>query len=774
MQAHDVINTTMRWNFVAIWLSLLAASAWPASAEPPVNLLRSPSVTLEATSLISDQARNVSALTDGKRETAAGIDAGGAETADFVFGFAGEIVAPEKIVVILSKDAGSLPPIRVEVLASTVSPQSGFKSLRADPISKSPSVQTFAFMPSAARWIMVRLTLPKKATLVSLAEIEILGHPGEPKTNYTFSESPARVIDILARLEKDSPVSLAVSEDEKRAFQKAKAGRLDPATFAEVALLASGVLDTEKRKQYLDRIEAIAEKAKLAVASSKDTKERGHTLLQWLHREVLTKGYRATQTDLSVLLDKNTFNCVSSAVLYNIIALKLGIDVRAIEVPDHAFSIVYQGTSHMDVETTTPFGFNPSRDQIKSFERMTGFRYVADTHRDQRREVTEAGLAALIYYNHGVEFGRAKRYHDALLAYVRAMSLDSEFASAAKNALATLVNWSHELAKEKNWQRAVNVVTIAVELAPGDALLANNQLAIWNNWASSLIEAGQRDEAIAVLKRGAKAVPKGGFEAMQAWVYVKPGEELINARKWHAAMLVAEEGLTKLDPAPRQELVTWRNNLYVRWVDSEIRAGQFHAAADALSRGFDVKTNDPRLGQMASYLGHQWTIKASGGVSFEDWERVANFYVRSMQQFPEDSLLRNNAVYLAQEWARATFAKGGAPAFVPIARLVASKFPALPTARQAVVSVVIRAVNENVSGGKFEKATSIVEQTREILPPDTATQLFEFSFGKWGEHYMRRKEWQQAIKIYDQGLKFLPKNELLQQNRTYCSAQASQ
>ena len=77
-----------------------------------------------------------------------------------------------------------------------------------------------------------------------------------------------------------------------------------------------------------------------------------------------------------MLLDGKTFNCVSSAVIYNIIALRLGLDVRAIEVPDHAFSIVYDGTAHMDVETTTPLGFNPARDQIEAFERMTGFRYI--------------------------------------------------------------------------------------------------------------------------------------------------------------------------------------------------------------------------------------------------------------------------------------------------------------------------------------------------------------------------------------------------------------
>jgi tetratricopeptide (TPR) repeat protein len=677
-----------RWKFILFCLFLFSLLTWPASAETPVNLLRLPSATLETTSLVGDQASSAAALTDGKRDTAASIDAGGADTVDLVFGFAGETVAPEAIVIVLAKGKAGTPPARVEVLASTVSPQSGFKSLRADPIKNAATVQNFAFPPAAARWIMVRLTLAKKGAPLSLAEIEILGHPGEPKTNYAFSETPARAIDILSRLEKVSAVSLAISADEKQAFQKAKAGRLDWAAFADVALLASGILDAAKRKQYLDRIEGIAGKAQAAVASARDAKERGDALLRWLHREVLKKGYRATQTDLSGVLDEQAFNCVSSAVLYNIIALKLGLDVRAIEVPDHAFSIVYQGTSHMDVETTNALGFNPSRDQIKNFERMTGFRYVPDSHRDQRREVTEAGLAALIYYNRGVSHGLAKRHHDALLAYFRAMSLDPEFASAAKNALATLANWSLELSQQKQWQKAVDVISVGVELAPNDAALVNNQNAIWSNWVMSLVGSGQFDAALAVID-GA-------------------GERFKD-----------QQGKIKLAE-------------YI--VDSGARA----------------------------------KMKA------QSWDDAANLYAHGLKRDPENALLRNNAVYLAQQWMYAAVAKGGAPTLMPVARQAIGKFPDLPKVREVLIVVVNNSINEKVKAKDFRAAADLVEQTRDYLPPDKSAQLLEFSYYKWAESYMTKKQWGEAVKIYDQGLKQLPESSLFKQNRAYCAVQAGQ
>ena len=137
-----------------------------------------------------------------------------------------------------------------------------------------------------------------------------------------------------------------------------------------------------------------------------------------------SKGYSSNQTDVSVILDTGTFNCVSSATLYNILGRRLGLDVRAIEVPDHAFSILYDGTRHADVETTTASGFDPARDKAaqEKIEKQTGFRYIPDSHREQRREIGEAGLVAIIYYNHGVTLTSSKQHYDALLAYFRAMA----------------------------------------------------------------------------------------------------------------------------------------------------------------------------------------------------------------------------------------------------------------------------------------------------------------------------------------------------------------
>lgn len=824
---------------------LFALGVSPAAAKEPLNLLRLPEAKLETTTLAGERAAAMAALTDGKPDTTAELPASAGETVDLVYGFGGETVAPEAIVVTLAKPGEATPPSRIEVLASIVSPQSGFHSLRGDPIDAGRATQKFSFRPDGARWIMIRLTVPRTQAS-ALAEIELLGQPGPPATNYAFSETPARAIDILARLQAVSAVKLEVTPDEKAAFERAKSGRLDATGFADTALLASGVLDAAKRKAYLTRLDALETRARTAVGSKGSPTERGEALLKWLHREALAKGYRTTQTDLSVLLDSQTFNCVSSAVIYNILALRLGLDVRAIEVPDHAFSILYEGTSHVDIETTNAQGFNPARDprKVEAFEKMTGYRYIPDAHRDRRREITEAGLAAIIYYNKGVELSKAKRHHDALLAYFRAMSLDPEFASAAKNALASLGNWSAELAKEHKWQQALDVATVGLTLAPKDALLANNQRAIWTQWAMSLADAGKPDEAIAVLKRAATAQPDGPYETLQAFVYIKRAEELVKARDWRGALAATEPALARLDPAPRRELVKWRERIALRWSSAEIDAGRFEAAAAVLAEAHASRPDDARLQDGVGYLAQEWAKKASTDgfarglavlaaldrqfpgldtlskartafvrrhvkglidagrldealatveeaasvlsaddkkqliVALSDirakalaktaaWSDAADVYARALNLYPNDDLLKNNVRWLAQEWQKAAYARGGAAEVATVQATLAAKFPGATALGTSGRDQIRRTVGDQVRSRDYAKALETLKGAGILLAESDRTELNELIYDKWAKERMAAKDWAGAADVYAKGLAEAGSSSLLRHNVVY-------
>ena len=582
--------------------ALIGALTCPAHSADPENLLRAAGAALEAKAL-AGQTEGAPELVDADPSTVAVFETESAAPVDLVYGFEEEIVSPEEVILRFSEAPGEPRPARVDLLVSMVSANSGYRSLRIETVEQDGAEQAFGFRPAGARWIMVRLFPQPQATSVALGELSVMGHSGPPETEYAFAEAPARVIDVLTGLQTDDAVSLGgEAPSDNRPFGADQ--------LADAALIASGVEELTERKGYLGRLDDLAREASAAVPSDAPAGIRGEALLHWVHQRVLTGGYQSEQTDLSVLLDTGKFNCVSSAVLYNVLALELGLDARAIEVPDHAFSVVYDGADHMDVETTTAEGFNPARERIAAFEELTGFRYIPQSDKANRREIGAPGLAALIYYNHAVADLQAGRYREALVANFRAMSLDQEFVSAVKNAIAALANWSAELARQGEWERGVEIADLGARLAPSDAGIAHNQEAVWTQWAMSRIDAGDADGAIAILDRAAVVLPERGFVEMQAMAFLRPGEELAEQGSFAAALETTEPGLRQLPPPARAELDSWRAGVYLRWANAEIERGDFKRADDALLKGLQSYPDDWSLDRTLAFLAQEWTSYA--------------------------------------------------------------------------------------------------------------------------------------------------------------------
>ena len=144
-------------------------------------------------------------------------------------------------------------------------------------------------------------------------------------------------------------------------------------------------------------------------------------------------------------------------------------------------------------------GFDPARDPAsqEQFQAKTGFRYIPDSNRDQRREVNEAGWSPSLLRLWSRPDG-TKTPLRGLAGLLRPMSLDREFDSAVKNALASLANWGNELCQAGKFEQAVNVIATGRALAEL-ALLLNNFKAAWQQWAEATAAAGKDDKAIAIL-----------------------------------------------------------------------------------------------------------------------------------------------------------------------------------------------------------------------------------------------------------------------------------
>ena len=170
----------------------------------------------------------------------------------------------------------------------------------------------------------------------------------------------------------------------------------------KLSFIASGVAQ-DRIATYENRLRSVLAQARAATAGLTPA-ETADQLLQFLHRGTF-RAYNFYQTRIDVLLDTGVFNCVSSAVVYNLLAEALGLSTGAVSTPDHAFSTVRIGNRLFDVETTTPLGFDPGtrREFHNAFGTLTGFAYVPPGNYAQRTTIDDRQLIGLIIQNRMTE-----------------------------------------------------------------------------------------------------------------------------------------------------------------------------------------------------------------------------------------------------------------------------------------------------------------------------------------------------------------------------------
>lgn len=500
----------------------------------------------DATIVCADPARAIdspAAFGDGDPATAVEIPAQPDQDIDLLVSWGGATATIQRIVIGLDPDRPTSHPTDLEVLVSSAAAGEQFTAVKSVALFGGAGPYQYDVTPVAAARVIIRLRAPASGTGVRFTELALIGREGAARPRSAFKESPAKANDVILQLERLS-LDLSVPPDEAAMLADGADGRFDDITFAEAALIASGVADSAARKAQFAVIERLVENATAATATALDPHSKGEALLRLLHAGPMNAGYELHQTDVSKILETGRFNCVSSAVLYNIVGRRLGLDLRGIEVPEHAFSILYDGPRHVDIETTIPEGFNPARspEAAAKLVARTGFSYVPESHREERREVNDAGLVAIIYFNHGVTLSEQGRYPAALAMYFRGLRLDPESAALVRSALAALTGWSKTEVDAGRFDVARGVLLAGLMLTPDDSTLRRN-------------------------------VPFVCQEQLKA-VAARDGDE--------AARVVAGEAMTSCPEPLRSDVAEVIENHVVRRSSDLIKAGESAAALDLL------------------------------------------------------------------------------------------------------------------------------------------------------------------------------------------------
>ncbi|MDR1443938.1 MAG: hypothetical protein LBI94_03560, partial [Treponema sp.] len=213
--------------------------------------------------------------------------------------------------------------------------------------------------------------------------------------------------------------------------------------LAETALWASALAGTPAASRtrtspsYTGILRGAVEELQTELAGM-DPEARGDYILSYMHRTLL-RSYSTYQTRLDTLLSNGTYNCVSSAVLYLILAESQGLTVRGVATRDHAFATVVQGEESWDVETTNPYGFDPGnrREFQDEFGKVTGFAYVPARNYRDRTNLSPLELVSLILHNHIADTERRNRYDLSVSIALNRASLLAERINPAVSAFFT-------------------------------------------------------------------------------------------------------------------------------------------------------------------------------------------------------------------------------------------------------------------------------------------------------------------------------------------------
>jgi hypothetical protein len=325
--------------------------------------------------------------------------------------------------------------------------------------------------------------------------------------------------------------------------------------------------------------------------------ELAEKTLTFLHKNLLVS-YSERQTRIDTALETGVFNCVSSAVLYMILARSVGLSVGGIRTTDHAFCTVLVDGEPIDVETTNTYGYNPGtrKEFSDSFGKLTGFSYVPPSNYLDRRAIGERELLGLILYNRVSEYTDSRYYRDALSPAVSLYALiqNEEFKKIATLALSNYVSW---MGTRNDFGRAVQFLD-AVKASFGGAFdLDQRRREVCHNWVVSLFNAGDFSGADALLSQPAIkiALDEPDWTDLSVSLIQLRAQAEASSAGYLAAAQIVLDGIKKLGSQP---LLLQTYEAYVHNAFAQLyNARKLADARSVLDQGLAAYPDSRILGQ---------------------------------------------------------------------------------------------------------------------------------------------------------------------------------
>lgn len=260
-------------------------------------------------------------------------------------------------------------------------------------------------------------------------------------------------------------VAIEYSAAEEGLFAEAAAGRLNGRTLWRAALVASGKTDPARLPETEQHLEEWCEELRGLVPADGSDWDRAKIVFEFMHRRILTGGYDPQCSDVALVADEGRYNCISSTILLQSLAERVGLRAAGGESPGHAFCWLWMEGRRVAIETTNPQWFASFKSSSNSAD-DAGFAGLSADQTLASRELSAAELTAMIYYNRGFLLLREKQFAAAIAANAKALRLDPASDVSRDNLLAAINNWALDLSDRGEFERAVDLLLHGLKVAP--------------------------------------------------------------------------------------------------------------------------------------------------------------------------------------------------------------------------------------------------------------------------------------------------------------------
>jgi tetratricopeptide (TPR) repeat protein len=189
-----------------------------------------------------------------------------------------------------------------------------------------------------------------------------------------------------------------LSNIEVQFFKDIDDGELNNFSMYDGFLIASNITDEQNFKYYQYKLLNIKTLAVKNLNQNTDSYTLGKDLLKWMHDNVLIK-YSESASDAIKLLDNGDYNCLSSSILYALLAKDLNLNVDCIITKKHSFCVLHDKKGDIDIETTARYGFDPGTKEIERLGKDLMIISVPKSEYKLRQSVTLKELIGCVYTN---------------------------------------------------------------------------------------------------------------------------------------------------------------------------------------------------------------------------------------------------------------------------------------------------------------------------------------------------------------------------------------